>query len=352
MKTFLQGVAAIRSMMAAGHNIGRNNCKLRTREAFGVASNGTPTAAASWFAAYDKHVGPDPAAAPGYTFGWATGGGGGAGHVWVNLGGGRILTPGGPSDDDHWTETTTAALFAGWPNLHYAGWTYSIDGKTPGRPVAPKIPKTAPAKLAAFLHLDNYAANDSLRGVHKAAKRKGIRRAIDLNWHVTADLVWVNTHWRTPLEHGFAWDKTATPAMRKLAKSTPIDEMTWDQVRHLVSKGRARYRINRAETVLALCDKLGVRVEFEDKGGGGRRREAYRRLFAIPAVQRLLKRGLFLVKTLVLIPGAAARLRAVKTVEPTCPTLISATNAKNKHLSIAKYGAVADYGRGGPIWVA
>ena len=45
MRTFLEGIAHIRAM--TGTNIGAGNCKLRTREAFGVPSNGTPSAAAS-----------------------------------------------------------------------------------------------------------------------------------------------------------------------------------------------------------------------------------------------------------------------------------------------------------------
>jgi hypothetical protein len=356
MKTFTQGITAIRSMIVAGTNIGANNCKLRTREAFSVASNGTPTAAASWHAARDKHAGGHPEDAPAYSFGWATGGGSGAGHVWINLDGGRILTPGGPDDADHWYETTAIALLRGWTNLRYAGWTRSIDGQYPAQPKettpvppkpAPKKPKTSPGRWASFLHLANYAANDSLRGLTKASRRKD--KAIDLNWHLTRDGVWVNTHWSAPLQHGFRWDKTATLGMRRLPKSTPIHKMTWSQVRHLVST-LGGYRINRVETIAVRAVKLGVRIEFEDKGGGGRRAHAYRQLAAIPAVKHLQAHGRFQVKTLVQIPGAVRRLRAAKTADFT--TIVSTTNAKSKRLSLAKYGPVADYVRGSVTWTA
>lgn len=351
MRTFLEGVAAIRGMDRLNTDIDPGRCKQRTREAFGVPSNGTQTAADSWAAAPDQHHNGDPTKAPAYSFGWMTGGGSGAGHVVVNLGAGRILTPGGPRDDDTWCETTAAELLRGWPNLTWVGWTYTIDGAAPVRPPVLKPPRPAPAALASFLHLASYAANDSLRGVRQAARRRGKARAIDLNWHLSADLVWVNTHWATPLKHGFTWDATATPAMRRLPASTPVHKLTWEQIRHLIAKS-GRYRINRAETVLALAEHLGVRVEFEDKGGGGHRREAYRRLFALPSVRRLLARGLFLVKTLVQIPGAAIRLAAVKFVNPSCPTLISTTNAKSKRLSVATFGPVADMSRGDVVWVA
>lgn len=144
IRSFVDGIAEIRRLAKAGADIGEDNCKMRTREAFLVPSNGTGTAALSWAAAPDQHRDTNPAAAPAYSFGWMTGGGKGAGHVVVVIPGGKILTPGGPADDDSWYETTAAALLAGWPNLRWVGWTRSIDGQFPALPTTPVKPDPAP----------------------------------------------------------------------------------------------------------------------------------------------------------------------------------------------------------------
>ncbi|SDC46918.1 hypothetical protein [Nocardioides lianchengensis] len=142
-RTFLDGLAAIRRMAADRVDIGAGNCKLRTREAFAVPSNGTPGASASWAAAPDQHPSSNPLDAPPLSFGWMTGGGQGHGHVVVVDEQGDIWTPGGPTDDDAWYETTAARLLDRWPNLRWVGWTRSIDGQYPALPTV-----AAPAKPA------------------------------------------------------------------------------------------------------------------------------------------------------------------------------------------------------------
>ncbi|GAB7004417.1 hypothetical protein JCM18899A_18900 [Nocardioides sp. AN3] len=166
-RSFVDGIAHIRDLAARRVDIGVGNCKLRTREAFGVPSNGTATAAASWQHAPDKHAGGRPEDAPALSFGYATGGGSGAGHVWVNIDGkGRILTPGGPDHPSLWYETTVGALLGGWRNLRYAGWTRTIDGQAPALPAPP-------AKAAPLPPTRVSRARALLRAALAAAKRKG-----------------------------------------------------------------------------------------------------------------------------------------------------------------------------------
>jgi hypothetical protein len=185
-RTFVDGLAAIRSMAAARTDIGEDNCKIRTREAFLVESNGTPTAAASWLAAPDQHRTSSPADAPPFSFGWMTGGGKGAGHVVAIDGLGRLWTPGGPSNADAWYETTAAQLLAGWPNLRWVGWTRSIDGQYPALPpVAPPAPEPPNGKprprgpvtrSRALLHRALKRAEANHQTARAAAIRAALRR--------------------------------------------------------------------------------------------------------------------------------------------------------------------------------
>jgi hypothetical protein len=225
VRTFADGITWIRS--SAGRAVecinpktGGGLCKVRAREGFLVASNGSASAAQSWEWAPDKHRDTNPKNAPAYSFGWMTGGGKGSGHVVVNLGGGRILTPGGPADKHHWYETTAAALLRGWPNLRWAGWTRSIDGKfpalpvvepTPPKPVAATKPGTRKAPGRRVFHSDRRIRGaggtfgDSRAG-SKAAAREHYDW-IDCNGHLMhrtaaglrkgradTDVVWVNAH--------------------------------------------------------------------------------------------------------------------------------------------------------------
>lgn len=165
--------------------------------------------------------------------------------------------------------------------------------------------RRVPAKWNGFQHLDPYYVGNSIRGVRKAAKRKGTRRAIDLDWHVTKDNVWVNTHWGQPLLHGFRdpWGK--------ISKTAHISDLTWAQVSRLEAGPRKRpYRINRAEKILALVLQLKIRVEIEVKSDQAfNRAEAWDAFAAIPVVQELNKRGLLQVKTLDNIGAPYKRLK-------------------------------------------
>lgn len=179
VRSFTEGIAFIRSpqgraVECINPRTGGGLCKERTREAFLVSSNGTGTAAADWASAPDRHPGGRPEDAPAYSFGWATGGSAGSGHVWVNLGGGRILTPGGPDDPHHWHETTTRALFTGWRTLRYAGWTRTIDGKAPALPAAAKVDTGSDRPKRVDVAIDDaQAAKAKAHKAKDAAKAKG-----------------------------------------------------------------------------------------------------------------------------------------------------------------------------------
>jgi glycerophosphoryl diester phosphodiesterase len=165
--------------------------------------------------------------------------------------------------------------------------------------------KRIPSKYNHFVHIDPYYKGNSLRGVRKAAKRRGSARAIDLDFHVTKDGVWVNTHWGQPLLYGFR------DPLGKIKKTAHIADLTWAQVKRLEAGSRKHpYRIQRAEAILALAARLGVRVEIEVKSDRAfNRPEAWATFAAIPAVQALNKRGLLMVKTLDNIGAPYKRLR-------------------------------------------
>jgi len=146
IRTFEQGAAAIKQAAAAHTNIGKNNCKIRTRQAFNVPSNGSGTAYKSWMsiAASEKHPTSDPGKIPDNCFVYFSGGSEGDGHVGVMIDG-QFYTPGGPANDHIWYATTIAAVLRGWPNLRLAGWSYVIDSQIPARPAAPAPkPKKVP----------------------------------------------------------------------------------------------------------------------------------------------------------------------------------------------------------------
>lgn len=125
-----------------------DGCQKECRVAYGVASDGTPSAAADWVRSQHKHRTDDPKAIPrGALVRW-TGGSHGYGHVAIATGDGRcwstdIITRGRRSLVD------IDLIRQKW-GLTLVGWTEDIDGvvvyaslaakvETSGRP--PKIQK-------------------------------------------------------------------------------------------------------------------------------------------------------------------------------------------------------------------
>lgn len=119
-------------------------------------------------------------------------------------------------------------------------------------PKPTRAPRRAPGWR--FLHLADYALNDSLAGVRLAKKLH--YGWIDLNFHVTRDGVIVCTHWSQPLRHGWR------DPMGQLARDARVWQMTWEEVERL---RHGKRRIYRADQILAYATALGVGVEFEVK---------------------------------------------------------------------------------------
>lgn len=115
-----------------------------------------------------------------------------------------------------------------------------------------RAPLRAPGRR--FLHLADYALNDSLAGVRLAKRLR--YRWIDLNFQVTRDGVIVCTHWSQPLKHGWRDPEG------KLDRDARVWRMTWEEVGRLRHGAR---RIYRADQILPYAATLGVGVEFEVK---------------------------------------------------------------------------------------
>lgn len=107
-------------------------------------------------------------------------------------------------------------------------------------------------------HIKPYRAGNSLRGVRRA--RAAGYLGIDLDLNVTKDGIVVVTHWDRPgLREGFT-----APGVPRTAK---ISNLTWAQVKTLTT--RDGYRIQRLETILAECARLGIVACLEPKPGPG-----------------------------------------------------------------------------------
>lgn len=115
-----------------------NCCQMFTRMAFGVPSDGTPTAAAGWARAKYKHPETNPLNIPRGAAVYWTGGSSGAGHAAVSRGNGMVwgtdLVRDGQVD-----VYPIEAVHARW-GLTLVGWTEDVDGVRVWEPIA------APAK--------------------------------------------------------------------------------------------------------------------------------------------------------------------------------------------------------------
>lgn len=143
-----QAVAMIQAKIHARTNIGLGMCQANAHEIYGIGS-GAASAYIAWLNAQFKHH--DLGTAPIGAFIYMDGGhtvvqGHPAGHVVINAGGGKVYTPGGPQDQDHWYLTTLAEIRAGWPWHHYVGWSEDNNGvRVPGlEPVGKAHKKVGP----------------------------------------------------------------------------------------------------------------------------------------------------------------------------------------------------------------
>lgn len=139
-----QAIAAIQDEIHRHTDIGTGMCQKNSHDVYGIGG-GYASAYLAWLGAKYKHT--DLSTAPIGAFVYMDGGhtlvqGKPAGHVVINAGNGKVYTPGGPKDSDHWYLTTLDEIRQGWPWHHYVGWTEDNNGeRVPGlEPVAARHP--------------------------------------------------------------------------------------------------------------------------------------------------------------------------------------------------------------------
>lgn len=121
-------------------------CQKECRIAYGVPSDGTPSAAADWEKSQHKVHETDPMKFPrGVLVRWV-GGSKGSGHVAISTGDGNCWS----TDilaDGHRDHVQISLIHAKW-GLTLVGYTYDIDGVLVVEPEAPRKPaKQRPAKV-------------------------------------------------------------------------------------------------------------------------------------------------------------------------------------------------------------
>lgn len=102
-----------------------------------------------------------------------------------------------------------------------------------------------------------YRFENSFRGILHAV-RHGYRR-IDLDVQMTKDGVLVNTHWARPMLKDTFFD----PKHRLKNKHLTVNQMTWEQVQRLQSKGG--YKIRTLNAALKYCAEHGLGATIEPK---------------------------------------------------------------------------------------
>lgn len=116
-------IANVAAQSAHGPRFEVGLCKRKTREAYGVPSDGSKSAAAAW--ARTKHrIAPGPVRG---ALRWYLGGADGYGHVTIDDGKGGewsvdITRPG------YWDHVPVGTITRRWPNLRYVGTSLDIDG--------------------------------------------------------------------------------------------------------------------------------------------------------------------------------------------------------------------------------
>lgn len=101
-------------------------CKRETREAYGVASDGTDDASSAWRAT-DKRIATTGSEAPRGALVWWTGGSNGHGHVAIADGSGGVWSV-DIRRAGYWDHVPFARIGSSWPALRFAGVSADIDG--------------------------------------------------------------------------------------------------------------------------------------------------------------------------------------------------------------------------------
>lgn len=115
-----------------------------------------------------------------------------------------------------------------------------------------------PARWNHFQHLQPYRRGNSPEGIRKASQRPGVARAIDLDFQMSRDDIFLNTHWHTPEREGFRYlDGKGAVCRRRFARMPARVAVT---LRTLDG-----YTIQTGGTALRLAAEGRVRVEAELK---------------------------------------------------------------------------------------
>lgn len=122
-----EALASCAAQSAHGPQFGANECQERAHLAYGIPTDGTPTAAAWWAKSKYRHPTADPSTAPRGAFHYWIGGSSGAGHVTLSRGGASCWST-DIKRSGFYDITTVEHINAAWPQLHYVGWTEDIDG--------------------------------------------------------------------------------------------------------------------------------------------------------------------------------------------------------------------------------
>lgn len=177
-----------------GPQFGVNECQMRCRIAYDIASDGTPDATKGWENARFRHPSRDPRLTPRGAFNHWVGGSAEHGHVTVSrfqLG----HEPAGNAGADWSTDVTwsggkgegffnsvdPSTIPQHWTSLHYVGYSWDLDGQVvahdDGTPVPirkhPHIKAAADATRLALSHKQNAA-----RRTHLATALRELLRAL------------------------------------------------------------------------------------------------------------------------------------------------------------------------------
>lgn len=254
-----------------------DGCQMECRTAYGVPSNGTPSAAADWKASKYKHATTDPMAIPrGALVRW-TGGSHGYGHVAIAVGNGMCWSTDLPVRGRRGL-VAIDSVHKAW-GLSLVGWTEDIDGvRVWSPPPAPAPPRPSPLILprratgnvkprqipkwtGSFYHNDTPAG----AGYHGLAvgRKRGYLSA-DMNFNACKPTllhpngVLINTHWpRTGHDHFTGGGVTGDVAFKTLS---------WRKVRALHTP--QGYRIHSITQIIRRAKQDGyTHLEIELKDG-------------------------------------------------------------------------------------
>lgn len=124
--------------------------------------------------------------------------------------------------------------------------------------------KPVPPRWNNFTHLTPYAYNNSLEGIQYAAKTN---KRIDLDFLISVDNVWVNTHWPELDREGFRYTRDSFKQghcrYKEIGRLTGkrVDQCSWSMLSTLETKSGYRMQSGRAAMTRAAHYKVDVEIE-------------------------------------------------------------------------------------------